>query len=167
MGLNIFGHAVRRSGLLLLCSAAFAGTSVWAQQKTGKENIEFSIPVEVQSVETGTINAVLENNVKPQIRQGDRFMKEGNYRAAHSCYLRALKILNNGKFGKTAYIQKLRTQIDRKLVLSRKKWGESVLDQAKKIYLNALVMQNGEKAVPEFRKAYRPKGRKQWLSFVS
>lgn len=153
MGLNIFGHAVRRKCLLVLCSAAFAGSSVWAQQKTGKENIEFSIPVEVQSVETATINAAVENNIKPQIRQGDRFMKEGNYRAAHASYLRALKILDNGKFGKTAFIQNLRSQIDRKLVLSRKKWGESVLDQAKKIYLNALVMQNGEKAVPEFRKA--------------
>ena len=153
MGLNIFGHAVRYSCLLFLCSAAFAALPAWAQQKTGKDDIEFSTPADVQSVEMAKVNAVLENNVKPQIRQGDRFMKDGNYRAAHFSYVRAMNILNNSSFGKTALIQNLKALIERRLVLSRKKWGESILEQAKKIYLNALVMQDGEKAVPEFRKA--------------
>ena len=155
MSLNISGHTVRCSCLLFLCSAAFAALPAWAQQRTGNEKIEFSIPVESQASEAGRINAVLENNVKVLIRQGDRFMKEGSYRAAHINYLRARKILDNGSLGKTAVIENLRSELDQKLILSRKKWGRSILDQAKKIYLNALVMQNGEKAVPEFRKAQK------------
>ena len=139
--------------LPVLFSAVFAVSAVHAQQKAGNDNIEFSIPVELQSIEFSGRDAVLTNNVFPQIRQGDRLMKEKNYRSACQAYQRALIIFSNSGLEKNGNKKQLKDLIENRVNQSRRAWGQSVFEDAKKIYLNGLVIKDSKQAIREFRKA--------------
>ena len=139
--------------LPILISAVLAVPAVHAQQKTGTEDIEFSIPVDVQSEARKDRDAWVDNTVLPQERQGDRLMREKNYKAAYSAYARALKMLENGRLGQGERIQSIRNRITASSVKARKGWGQTVFNEAKKIYLDALVVKDSRKAMQGFRNA--------------
>ena len=145
---------VRERRLLpVLLMAVFAVSAAHAQQKTGNDDIEFSIPVELQSLEFSGRDVVLKNNVFPQIRQGDRLMKEKSYRAACQAYQRALIIFVNAGLEKNGKAKEVKNLIESRIEKSRRQWGQSIFDEAKKIYLNALVIKDSKQAIREFRKA--------------
>ena len=139
--------------LPVLFSAIFAVSAVHAQQKAGNDDIEFSIPVELQSIEFSGRDAVLKNNILPQIRQGDRLMKEKNYRSACQAYQRALIIFSNSRLEKNGNAKQVKSLIESRVSQSRREWGQSVFEEAKKTYLNGLVIKDSKKAIREFRKA--------------
>lgn len=153
MSINRFCMIRKRRFLPVLFSAVFAVSAVHAQQKTGNDDIEFSIPVELQSIEVSGRDVVLKNNIEPQIRHGDRLMKEKSYRAAYQAYQRALIIFSNSGLEKNGKAAKMKGVIEARMDKARRKWGESIFDEAKKTYLNALVIKNSKQAIREFRKA--------------
>ena len=134
-------------GMLLACSA------VYADPKQNPEDIEFSIPSDVQSEAFKERNAEINNTVLPLVRQGDRLMHEKRYQDAYISYDRALKILNDGKLGKAAFLQSWQNKIQAKSVKARKSWGQAVFADAKKIYLDALVAKETPMALQGFKKA--------------
>lgn len=145
---------IRKRRLLpIFFLAVFAGSAVYAQQKAGNEDIEFSIPAELQSLEFSNRDIILKNNVLPQIRQGDRLMKEKSYRDACQAYQRALIILSNSGLEKNGKAKQFKSVLDIRIEKARKKWGQSVFDQAKKTYLDGLVEKDSKNAVKKFRKA--------------
>ena len=133
--------------MLLSCSAVFAAPD----QK--REDIEFSVPSDVQSEAFKERNAEINNTVSPLVRQGDRLMQEKRYQDAYISYDRALTILNTGKLGKTAYIQTWQNKLQALAVKARKSWGQTVFAEAKKIYLDALVAKETSKALQGFKAA--------------
>ncbi len=153
MSMSRFCMARERRLLPVLFSAVFAVSAVHAQQKSGNGDIEFSIPVELQSLEFSQRDSVLKNNVFPQIRQGDRLMKEKDYRSACLAYQRAQVIFSNSGLEKNGKAKQVKDLIEARVENSRRKWGQSVFDQAKKTYLNGLVIKDSKKAIQEFRKA--------------
>ena len=153
MGMSRFCITRDRRSLLVLFAAAITVSAVHAQQKTDNEDIEFSIPVELQSHEFVSRNVVLQNNVYPQIRHGDRMMKEKNFRDAYLAYQRALKIYVNSLKGKASQADRVKSLIESRMDKARRKWGISIYDDAKKIYLDALVMKDSSKAILNFKKA--------------
>ena len=153
MSMSRFCMINERRLLPVLFSAVVAVSAVHAQQKAGNDNIEFSIPVELQSIEFSGRDAVLTNNVFPQIRQGDRLMKEKNYRSACQAYQRALIIFSNSGLEKNGNKKQLKDLIENRVNQSRRAWGQSVFEDAKKIYLNGLVIKDSKQAIREFRKA--------------
>lgn len=153
MSMSRFCMIRERRLLPVLFSAVFAVSAVDAQQKSGNGDIEFSIPVELQSLEFSKRDVVLKNNVFPQIRQGDRLMKEKNYRSACQAYQRALVIFSNSGLEKNGKWKKVKEFIEARVDNSRREWGQLVFNQAKKTYLNGLVIKDSKKAIREFRKA--------------
>jgi len=153
MSARKFRRAVEWKALPILFSAVLAVSSVHAQQNSELEDIEFTIPANLQSEEFNARRAVLDNNVFPQVRQGDRFLKERQYSSAWEAYRRALKMLETDKLGKSEFVASLRNQINARMVKARKGWGQSIFDQARKIYLDALVEKDSAKAIEGFRQA--------------
>lgn len=153
MSMSRFCIGRERRLLPILFSAAFVVSAVHAQQKTGNDDIEFSTPVELQSLEFSSRDVVLKNNVFPQIRQGDRLMKEKSYRAACQSYQRALIIFTNAGLEKNGNAKQVKALIESRIEKSRRQWGQSVFDEAKKTYLNGLVIKDSKQAIREFRKA--------------
>ena len=152
MSARIFRRTGKSKALLILFSAVLAVSSAAAQQNSELEDIEFTIPANMQSEEFNARRAVLDNEVFPQVRQGDRLLNERNYQDAWEAYDRALKILDRSKI-QGDLIKSLRSQIEARMVKARKGWGQSVFEQARKIYLDALVEKDSAKAIEGFRKA--------------
>ena len=153
MSMRRFCMIKERRVLAALLFAVSAFSAVHAQQKTGDDAIEFSIPVELQSLEVSSREVILKNNVFPQIRQGDRLMKEKNFSAACKAYKRALIVFLNSGLEKNGQVKHVKDLIEARIEKSRRKWGQAVFDDAKKIYLNGLVEKDSKKAISEFRKA--------------
>ena len=153
MSARKFRRAMEWKALPILFSAVLAVSSVQAQQNSELEDIEFTIPSNLQSEEFNARRAMLDNNVFPQVRQGDRFLKEKQYPSAWEAYRRALKMLENDRLGKSDLVVSLRNQIQARMVKARKGWGQSIFDQARKIYLDALVEKDSAKAIEGFRNA--------------
>ncbi|MBO4633510.1 MAG: hypothetical protein J5858_16460, partial [Lentisphaeria bacterium] len=139
--------------ILPVLFSAVLTTVVHAQQNAGADDIEFSLPADAQSEALKVRNALLENNVFPQIRQGDRLMQEKSFQAAYQAYEHALTVLNNGKLGETDYIKSIRNKIAVRMVNARKNWGQAIFSDAKKLYLDALVVKDVPKALRGFRDA--------------
>ena len=134
-------------GTVLIFSAGYA------QAKEKVEDIEFTIPANAQSETFKDREAMLYNSIEPQVRQGDRFMKEKQYPSACQAYRRALQILDRAKLGESESVKTRRNQIQARLNQAGKAWGKSIFAEARKIYLDALVAKKSQTAVPEFKKA--------------
>ncbi len=114
---------------------------------------EFDVPSNVQSEELKGRKAVLENNVFPQVKLGDKFMQQKDFQSAFLAYQRAASILTKSDLGSGPYVISVQSRISARMLEARKQWGLSVFNNAKKVYLAALVAKKHEDAMEGFKTA--------------